>query len=73
MPVLSMKTRSLDVILNSLSRHAGERVHGGALPLASVPSKVHNCAIAQCHQTICAVKSHSRALTFQILCRLKIA
>jgi len=39
----------------------------------SVPSKVRNCAIAQCHQTICAVKSHSRALAFQILCGLKIA
>jgi len=28
----------------------------------SVPSTVSNCANAQYHHTICAVKSHSRAL-----------
>ena len=30
--------------------------------IISVPSKVRNCANAQYHQTICAVKSHSCAL-----------
>ena len=33
-----------------------------ATHMGSVPSKVRNCANAQYHQTICAVKSHSCAL-----------
>jgi len=34
---------------------------------AMFPSKVRSCANAQCHQPICAVKSHSHALAkFQI-------
>jgi len=39
----------------------------------NVPSKVRNYAIAQHHQTICAVPSHSRALqTFKISCGIDI-
>ena len=40
---------------------------GGYSSSSGIPSKVRNSAIAQYLQTICAVKSHSRALaTFQI-------
>jgi len=35
---------------------------GGYTSTINAPSKMRNCAKAQYHQTICAVKSHSRLL-----------
>jgi len=64
------ETADLDIGWKLLTSGVGSAEFGQAgagILVSSVPSKVRNCAIAQYHQTICEMKSHSPALaTLQI-------